>query len=142
MRTRRHHWWAPRDSNPEDDTAFESSPSLPVPPEAHKAKAPRFLEGLGCLQELCLNQPHPSVPSKSLRPSDRYDLNRFFTKTRIAQFQIERNELSGNYPKLVASFSSIDVASCRELRHDDSHAESSLIDEISRSERPPAVFAR
>jgi hypothetical protein len=33
--------------------------------------------------DLCLNQPHPSMPSKSLSDSDRYDLNMFFTKTRI-----------------------------------------------------------
>jgi hypothetical protein len=41
--------------------------------------------------DLCLNQPHPSMPSKSLSDSDRYDLNRFFTKTRITQFQIKSN---------------------------------------------------
>ena len=61
-------------------------PRLPGLPEAHKAKAPRFLEGLGGLSELYLDQPHPSIPSKSLSDSDRYDLNRFFTKTRIPQF--------------------------------------------------------
>ena len=59
---------------------------LPVPPEAHKLKAPRSLEGLGGLSELYLNQPHPSMPSQSLSDSDRYDLNKFFTKTRIPQF--------------------------------------------------------
>jgi len=31
------------------------------------------------------------MPSKLLRFSDRYDLNRFFTKTRITQLQINCN---------------------------------------------------
>jgi hypothetical protein len=66
-------------------------PRLPIPPEAQKAKAPRISRGFcGCL-ELCLNQPHPSTPSKSLRLSERYELNRFFTKTRIPQFYIKSN---------------------------------------------------
>jgi hypothetical protein len=66
-------------------------PRLPIPPEADKAKAPRFFEGLCGLTELCLDQPHPSTPSKSLSDSDRYDLNRFFTKTRVLQFKIKNN---------------------------------------------------
>jgi len=43
------------------------------------------------ISSMNLNQPHPSMPSKSLRLSDRYDLDRFFTKTRIPQFWIKRN---------------------------------------------------
>jgi hypothetical protein len=66
-------------------------PRLPIPPEAHKAKAPRFLEGLRRFRRFNLNQPHPSMPSKSLSDSDRYDLDRFFTKTRITQFWFKRN---------------------------------------------------
>ena len=66
-------------------------PRLPIPPEAHKAKAPRFLEGLRRFRRFYLNQPHPSMPSKSLSDSDRYDLDRFFTKTRITQFWFKRN---------------------------------------------------
>ena len=34
-------------------------PRLPVPPGAHKAKAPRFLEGLGGHSELNLNSAAP-----------------------------------------------------------------------------------
>ena len=62
-------------------------PRLPIPPEAHKVKAPRFFEGLWRYLELCLNQPHPSVHSKSLRLSDRYDWNRFFTEMSIPHSQ-------------------------------------------------------
>ena len=34
-------------------------PRLPIPPEAHKTKAPRFLEGLGGHSELNLNSAAP-----------------------------------------------------------------------------------
>jgi len=38
-----------------------------------------------------LNQPRPSMLSESLRLSDRYDLNKFFTKTIIPQSDIKCN---------------------------------------------------
>ena len=72
---------------------------LPIPPEARKNENPSISRGVLAISSMNLNQPHPSVPSKSLRLSDRYDLNRFFTKTSIPQFQILCNPLSGNYPK-------------------------------------------
>ena len=53
---------------------------LRIEPGVHKAKAPRFIEGLLCDLVLCLNQPHPSMPSESLSESDRYDLSKFFTE--------------------------------------------------------------
>ena len=56
-----------------------------------KQKPLDFSRGFCGSKELCLNQPHPSMPSRSLSDSDRYDLNRFFTKTRIPQFQKKRN---------------------------------------------------
>jgi hypothetical protein len=92
-------WWAPRDSNPEDDTALEAAASTNSARSPQKCEAPRFIEGLRRIRRLNLNQPHPSMPRESLRLSDRYDWNRFFTKTSIPHFQILCNQLYGNYPK-------------------------------------------
>ncbi len=77
-------WWASRDQNPEDVTALEAAASANSARSPQK-KAPRFLEGLRRFRRFYLNQPHPSMPSKSPSDSDRYDLNRFFTETRIPQ---------------------------------------------------------
>ena len=48
-------------------------------------KNPSISRGASAIPSLYLNQPHPSMPSESLRFSDRYVLNRFFTKMRITQ---------------------------------------------------------
>jgi hypothetical protein len=54
-------------------------------------KSPSIFEGLLRFQELSLNQPHPSMPGKSLSDSDRYELDRFFTKMRIPHLLIKSN---------------------------------------------------
>src|ERR1700735_2237895 len=69
-------WWAPRDSNPEDVTALEAAASADSA-RSPQSKSPSKIEGLLRFSDLCLNQPHPSMLSKSLSDSDRYDLNMF-----------------------------------------------------------------
>jgi hypothetical protein len=54
-------------------------------------KSPSIFERLLRFQELSLNQPHPSMPSKSLSDSDRYELNKLFTKMRIPHLLIKHN---------------------------------------------------
>lgn len=83
-------WWASRDSNPEDVTALEAAASVDSA-RSPQSKSPSKVEGLLRFSDLCLNQPHPSMPSKSLSDSDRYDLNMLFTKTRITQIWTKRN---------------------------------------------------
>jgi hypothetical protein len=56
-------------------------------------KSPSIFEGLLRFQEFFLNQPHPSMPSKSLSDSDRYELDSFFTKMRIPQLSLKCNQL-------------------------------------------------
>jgi hypothetical protein len=86
-------WWAPRGSNLEDATALEAAASANFARRRAKMKSPSIFEGLLRFQELFLNQPHPSMPSKSLSDSNRYELDKFFTKMRIPQLSIKRNLL-------------------------------------------------
>ena len=84
-------WRAPVDSNPEGVTALEAAASANSARKRAKMKSPSNFEGLLRFQELFLNQPHPSMLSKSLSDSDRYELDKFFTKMRIPQLSIKRN---------------------------------------------------
>lgn len=56
-----------------------------------QSKSPSIFRGAFTVpSELYLNQPHPSISGKSLRLSVRYELDKFFTESRIPHIMKKR----------------------------------------------------